>query len=409
MKRTLVATVVLALAACGSETPPDPGAGFTDAQNAFVAAYMAERGDQPITVDRMVSEPSGLTHEEMASVISHPELGVRGLEVMTDMMHPEKSLYFDAIFGANYGQKAIREWLIPAMADIAFIAFEPRAEPAFIDDGLGGTSVDEWQMVATMEDGLRIPLSRGTSIRYYRDGWIDAAMDFYDTVGFRTPPPAPAPSPEGSEAAAPPPAPALPDPPKMDPDVYAPALEPIPLSEIAKVWVAARLQSHGHGQQPFLYDERSELGHDEIHAILNDPVFGREVDLMADLMHPTDSVYIDPLFGEFKGQASIRAWLKDIMGKVGNIEFVPVGPIVFNGETSAQVWKQVAVLPDGRRVTMTWGASIRRFKDGWIVYAADYFDVATLADDEVRRASVAAGSTITPRDVLRYTAPPDQQ
>lgn len=406
MKRLPAVIAFLALTACGSEPPPDPGAGFTDAQNAFVAAYMAERGDKPITVDRMVSEPTGLGHEEMATVIGHPTLGERGLEVMADMMHPADSTYFDAIFGAYHGQKAIREWLIPAMADIAFIAFEPRAEPAFIDDGLGGTSVDEWQMVATMEDGVRVPLSRGTSIRYYRDGWINAAMDFYDTVGFRSPPPQPTQSADAGETAPPPPA--LPDPPKMDPAAYEPAREPIALSEMAKVWVADRLQSLASEKQPFTYDVRSELGHGEIHAVLNDPVFGREVDLVADLMHPTESVYIDPLFGEFKGQAAIRAWLKDIMGKVGDIEFVPVGPIVFNGEMSAQVWKQVAVLPDGRRVTMTWGASIRRFKDGWIVYAADYFDVATLADEDVRRASIAAGSTITPRDIRRYTAPPGQ-
>ena len=210
----LIAAGVLMLTACGeSEPPPDPGAGFTPAQNAFVEAYLVERADQPITVDRLVSVPSGLTHPDMYTVIMHPLLGERALEVLADLMRPEDSLYFDAIFGAYEGQKAIREWLIPAMAEIAFIDFEPRAEPAFIDDGLGGSSVDEWQMVANMEDGTRVPLSRGVSIRHYRGGWITAAMDFYDTVGFRTPPPAPAAAePDATAEAEPAPAPALPRP-----------------------------------------------------------------------------------------------------------------------------------------------------------------------------------------------------
>jgi hypothetical protein len=45
---------------------------------------------------------------------------------------------------------------------------------------------------------------------------------------------------------------------------------------------------------------------------------------------------------------------------------------------------------------------VRRFADGWLVYAADYFDTAPLGDSAIQAASHAAGSTITIADVLKY-------
>ena len=62
----------------------------------------------------------------------------------------------------------------------------------------------------------------------------------------------------------------------------------------------------------------------------------------------------------------------------------------------------MAVLPDGSRVMMLRGTSVRRFADGWLTYAADYFDTAPLSDPEILAASKAAGSTVTAADVARY-------
>jgi hypothetical protein len=90
------------------------------------------------------------------------------------------------------------------------------------------------------------------------------------------------------------------------------------------------------------------------------------------------------------------------MGKMGNITFEPMSEILWNGDTSVQMWKQVAVTPDGSRVDMTWGTSVRRFKDGWLVYCADYFDAFPMQKPEVQQAGVAAGSTITMEDILKY-------
>ena len=119
-------------------------------------------------------------------------------------------------------------------------------------------------------------------------------------------------------------------------------------------------------------------------------------------MHPTDSVYIDPIFGRFEGQQAIRGWLNDVMNKMGAIDFDPISPVYWNGSTSLQLWKQVAVQPDGQRIEMSWGASVRRFSDGWLTYCADYFDAFSMQNPAVQAAGQAAGSTITLEDILRY-------
>jgi hypothetical protein len=51
---------------------------------------------------------------------------------------------------------------------------------------------------------------------------------------------------------------------------------------------------------------------------------------------------------------------------------------------------------------MTRGTSVRRYSDGWTVYAADYFDTATIMTPTVMAASVACGSTISVDDIMRY-------
>ncbi len=356
----------------------------------YMESYLADRDGAPIDIDRLVEQPSGLSHEDMPDALVDPRLTERGLEVMADFMHPKDSVYFDAIYGPQHGQKNIRGWLIPVMQEISFIKFEPTAEPVFLDDGMGGTTVDEWMMVAEMGD-QRLPLSRGISVRWYRDGWITHAADYYDTNSFRMPGAmAEAPPPEaGADAPAP-----IPDWPRAGvPEYDGPVVVPS-LSPEAEAWIESRVP--GPKSAP------SGLSSADIHALIHSPVYGEDFDLQCDLMHPTDSIYIDPIFGDFKGQADIRAWLTDIMGKVGNIRFKPMGPLVIDGDVSVQEWEQMAVQPDGTEIFMTRGASVRKVSDGWITYSADYFDAAPLMDEDIQKAGIAAGSTITAEDVMKY-------
>jgi hypothetical protein len=367
---------------------------FSPAQEAFVTAYMSERRGKDKPLDRSVTEPSGLAPGEMMSVLGHPGLEDRGLEVMADFMHPADSMYFDAIFGPQYGQKAIRTWLLPTMAEISFIEFRPQRESAIIATDTGTVMIDEWMMIATL-DGNEFPLSPGISVRRFKDGWITWVADIYDTVSTRTPPPAEMALPEGMPEPAP-----LPDYPEMNwPTLELPAQAP--LSASARDWMDARIRAHQGGGDLAL-DQPSGLSADDLHTIHNHPTFGRNWNLMSDLMHPTDSVYIDPIFGRFEGQQAIRGWMTDIMGKIGNIDFEPISEIYWNGETSLQLWKQVANTPDGKQQEMSWGGSVRQFKGGWLVYCADYFDTISLQEPEVQAAGQAAGSTITLDDIIRY-------
>ena len=319
----------------------------------FVESYLAAHEGQPQDLDRVVVEPTGLDAAGMLAALADPRYTEPGrqptaLQMMSDFMAPSGSIYYDAIYGAFDGQVAVRNWLIPTMASIDFIEFVPTAPPALIDDGLGGTSIDEWQMWAVFGDD-RMPLPKGVSVRRYRDGWITWACDVYDTGPFRVPPP-----PDAGVEAAP-----IPDWPRT-------------------AWQA----------EPDVAE-----------------VLASTVDFSADAdeFHPTDSVYHDPIFGEIRGREAIRTWLVDIMGKVGNIVFEPLGPRLDDGTTSVQEWQQMAIQPDASRVFMTRGTSVRRRDaDGLVVYAADYFDTASLMDPDVRAAAIAAGSTITADDIARY-------
>ncbi len=322
----------------------------------FVAAYIAAMEGVEPDLDRLVAEPSGLDAAGMLAAIGHPSFAVPGrqplaLQLIADFMAPEGSIYFDAIYGAMPGQLATRRWLIPTMASIDFIQFVPQAPHVLFDDGLGGTSLDEWQMFAVIGDE-RMPLSRGVSVRRYRDGWITWACDVYDTGVFRVPPPPEAGMEAGAEAAP------IPDWPRT-------------------VWPT----------DPSVPEIR--VGDVDWHAL-------------ADEFHPTDSVYRDPIFGEVRGRDAIRAWLTDVMPKAGDVVFEPLGPELDDGTTSVQEWQQMAVQPDGSRVFMTRGTSVRRRRDGLVVEATDYFDTASLFDPEVVAASLAAGSTMTAADVARH-------
>ncbi len=371
---------------------------FTPAQDAFVAAYLASSaGAEGMDLERVITEPSGLSHEEMSTIFAHPQLGMRGLEVMVDLMKPEGSMYFDAIFGANYGQHDIRHWLIPTMQENAFLEFRPTGPGLFIDDAEGGTSADEWVMVAKIE-GKEIPLGNGISVRRFRDGWIVDAIDVYDTAPSRMPPPEDAAAMIGDM----PPPPPLPPYPVME---FKAVEQDVPsLSEAARQWLTARQAVHAAGTE-HANTTPSTLSNEELHHLHNHPSVAMDPQLVADMMHPTDSVYIDPLFGRFEGQAKIRDWYTDIMGKVGDIKFEALAPIAWDGNTSLQMWRQYAEPEGGDRVNMAWGFSLRKFKDGWITYAADYFDTAAMADPAVQAVSTAIGSRITPEDIMRYRTP----
>jgi len=300
----------------------------------FVASYIASVDGVEPDLERLVTDPSGLDASGMVHALADPWFTEPGrqpmaLQMMCDWMAPEGSIYFDAIYGAFDGQSAIRNWLLPTMATIDFIEFAPTGPHALFDDGSGGSSLDEWEMIAVIGDD-RIPLSRGVSVRRYSDGWITWACDVYDTGPFRVPPP-----------------------PDIEVDADA---APIP------DWPRTTWRRDPNGT--------------DIHAQSLD------VDAIASEFHETDSILHDPTAGELHGREAIRSWLIDRKAQLGDVLFEPLGPRLEDGTTSVQEWQQMAVQPDGRRTFMTRGTSVRRREQGHVVYAADYYDTAPLTDPD---------------------------
>lgn len=296
----------------------------------FVASFVAEMDGKEGDLDRLVTSPTGLTLAGMIEAMFHPSVGRLAIPLLADFMAPDQSIYYDAIFGAYYGQSSIRRWLVPAMADIEFIDFVPTAETVVIDDGEGGTWLDEWQMVMNLE-GEKIPLSRGVSVRRYRDGWLNWACDVYDTAAFRQPAP-----------------------PEVDVSA-APELPPCPEVE----WAT------DVSQEP---------------AVLQDP---RRT---AGPFHATESVYFDPIAGELHGAAAITGWIESLPADNEGVVFLPLGPLLSDGHTTVQEWKRVGANGLGNANgddTMLRGTSVRRIVDGLTVYAADYYDTAVLKDSGV--------------------------
>lgn len=326
----------------------------------FVAAYVASTGGAETSfeadLDRLVTTPSGLDAAGMVAALMDPWFREPGrqpvaLQMMADFMAPEDSIYYDAIYGDFRGQSAIRRWLIPVMASIDFVEFVPTQEPVLFDDGRGGTTIDEWQMFANLGDD-RLPLSRGVSVRRHRDGWLTWACDVYDTGPFRVPPP-----------------------PELDVDVEA---EPLP------EWPRT------------VWERDPEAADVEPTAV--------DVAALVAEFHPTDSVYHDPTVGEIRGRQAIGDWLAVVTGGLGDVVFEPLGPLLDDGETSMQEWQQMARQPDGSRAFVTRGTSVRRRRGGHVVYAADYYDTASVTDPDVVAARRVAGSTLTAADVARHRA-----
>lgn len=312
----------------------------------FLAGFV---GDPATAVDRLVETPSGLGVDDMLAALGHPDVAAAGrtfgVQLMADLMHPTDSLYFDSIYGAYLGQRDIRGWLVPTMSSVPFLEFVPTHEAHVFADGSGSASVDEWKMVidpkAIGGEGDPIDVGRGVSVRRYRDGWINWSCDVYDTGPFRT-----------------------------DPNAGLP-----PVPEVS--W-------------------RTDTNVEESRV--------RNVDFEADCrrFHETDSEYHDPIFGTFRGRDEITAWLLDVMPKCGDIVFEPLGPIFDDGEVFVQEWVQKAIVPNGGRVEMTRGTSVRRYRDGAVVYAADYFDTAPLSKPDVLAAAAACGSTLSLDDIMRW-------
>lgn len=333
----------------------------TNTATAFVEGFIGDLGGvggvggvEP-NLDRLVSDPSGLDAEAMLEAIAHPWFTEPGhqpvaLQMMCDFMAPEGSIYFDSIYGDFHGQRAIRNWLVPVMATIDFIEFIPTAPPAIFDEGAGTSSLDEWEMVAVLGDE-RMPLSRGVSVRRYRDGWITWACDVYDTGVFRVPPP-----PEAGLEAAP-----IPD------------------------WPRTNWQRDVTGAEIVLQS--------------------LDLERAASRLHPTDAVLHDPRVGELRGRDAIASWWAELAGASRGVVLELLGQRLTDGTTSVQEWQQLAVGPDASRTFMTRGTSVRRRTDGLVTYAADYYDTASLDDPEVEAAAHAAGSTLTDDHVARHRMP----
>ena len=311
---------------------------------------------------------------------THADIHAAPPAAMGDFIHPERGVFFDALHGTRNGPAQARLVLAHAADRAAVFA------PHLFSDSFGSVSMTEWE---TRGD---VPL-KGISIRRMSGPWIDYAADYYDTGPLRR-----AAAKSGR---------LLPAVPKGGPEVRDD--RPVaPLSEAATSWLANRraLRAAGGWDVATTVAQPSGLSVHDMHAIMNDRSTERDFDIICDLMHPTASLYVDPIFGHFRGQAVIRQWLTDIMGKVGKATYLPLGTALLSGGISFQEWQQVAPLPDGREIPMTRGASVRRFEGGWMTYAADYFDTAPMLDPEVQAASKAAGSTVTIEDVLRYVKLP---
>ncbi len=310
----------------------------------------------------------------------HAEMHAAHPSRTAEFIEPAHGVLFDSLHGIAEGQARVQAVLEGSAGRTPVFA------PALFTDPHGSVSVTEWEIPG------ETPL-KGISIRRMSGPWIEYAADYYDTGPLRR---------KAYKDGG-----ALPDWPRNAPDVHdeRPGTS---LSEAALGWLASRraLRAAGGWDVSTTVAEPSGLDAADMHAIMNDRSTERDFDIICDLMHPTDAVYVDPIFGVFRGQARIREWLTDIMGKVGKARYEPVGAPLLADGVSFQEWRQVAPLPDGGEIVMSRGASVRRFEDGWMTYAADYFDTAPMLDPDVQAASKAAGSTVTIEDVLRYVKLP---
>ncbi len=108
---------------------------------------------------------------------------------------------------------------------------------------------------------------------------------------------------------------------------------------------------------------------------------GHVIEAMSDLMHPTESMYYDAIFGAFHGQVAIRNWLVPTMTDISFIEFVPTAPPEefehADGTSSIDEWQMWANLGE-ERVPLPRGISTRHYADGWVRWNADVYDTSPM-------------------------------
>ena len=93
-------------------------------------------------------------------------------------------------------------------------------------------------------------------------------------------------------------------------------------------WVTAFLERAADGLDiDRLVESAPGVDATTVGQVLGDERLGTHViEAMSDLMHPTDSMYFDAIFGAFDGQVAIRNWLVPTMSDISFIEFVPGAP-----------------------------------------------------------------------------------
>ena len=108
------------------------------------------------------------------------------------------------------------------------------------------------------------------------------------------------------------------------------------------------------------------------------------------LFHPTESVYIDPFFGELKGQDKIRTWFTSVMSEARRVAFDVLFDPTLCGDTVVVESLMKAVNSDGTATALARFCHVERYRNGWIVYAADYYDTHLLRQ-QLARASQRTG------------------
>jgi len=101
-------------------------------------------------------------------------------------------------------------------------------------------------------------------------------------------------------------------------------------------------------------------------------------------------VYIDPFFGELKGQDKIRTWFTSVMSEARRVAFDVLFEPTLCGDTVVVESLMKAVNSDGTATALARFCHVERYRNGWIVYAADYYDTHPLRQ-QLARASQRTG------------------
>ncbi len=308
-----------------------------------------QRAAGGLELDRVVETCPGLDAAGVVEVLGDTRLGPLVIEALSDLMHPVDSVYYDAIFGAFSGQSSIRDWLVPAMAEVDIVEFVPTAKPEVFVRAGGSSSVDEWQMWLN-HDGDRRPLSRGVSTRHCADGWVLSNTDVYDTSPLRQPNS----DAEGESSPLPP------------PPQYVWESEPMrgPVrSDALLAWLELPVAKRG------------PLDHSDIHTVMVTPELGMSAEVVGPLFHPTDSRLFEPS-DEYVGRDAIWGHLSERDGSRPAMTLEQIGPALFNGSCTTFEW--VAKRAGGSAADATTrGTSVCRYSSGLIIYACDYYDTAS--------------------------------